>query len=167
MNKQKASIIGLVVIAVIVGGFWYAKNKNIALPKQNIEVPPNLYYDTTWTSTYITAETWPPVVTFEAGQFSCVESGDVVMPQGKTTQKSIDGKPYCVTVSSEGAAGSVYLTYTYKTLGGDGIVAQATFTIKEVQCVNYDDPEKTACQTERDLFDIDILAHKAIENSIE
>ncbi len=167
MNKEKASIVGLVVITLIVGGFWYAKNKNIPFIGQNTKTPVNVYYDTTWTSTYITTETWPPVVAFETGQFTCTETGDVVMLGGKTTQKSIDGKPYCITVASEGAAGSVYTTYTYATSGGDGIVAKTTFTTKEVQCTNYDDPEKTACETERDNFDIDVLVHKVIENSIE
>ncbi len=164
MNKEKISIIGLVVIALIVGGLWYTKNKSALTPGKNTEVPVNLYYDTTWTAKYITTtETWPPVVTFQAGQFSCTPGADVVAIRSKM----IDGKLYCITTLSEGAAGSVYTTYTYLTPGGADVLAELTFTAKAVQCANYDDPEKTECETERTLFDIDTLAHKVIENSIE
>jgi hypothetical protein len=165
MNKQKASIIGLVVIAVVVGIFsYFYESKKIS---NTIQTPVNLYYDTTWPATYASVDTWPPEVVFTPGQFSCAETGDVVLSGGKTTQTIIGQKPYCVTASAEGAAGSTYTTYTFVTSGGSDVIATMTFVLKEVQCGNYSDPEKTACETERKTFNIDTFAHRVIENSIE
>ena len=75
---------------------------------------------------------------------------------GQTVKKMVGGKEYCITTESEGAAGSIFLQYTY-TFGFDSKTAVATFSLREVQCGNYDDPQKTECETERKSFNVDTV----------
>lgn len=96
-------------------------------------------------TTYIHAVAWPPNVSVFDTRMDCVE----------TTLNN--GNTYCVSTSSEGAAGSVYIEYAYGTWK-DGKTVNLTFTFREVQCANYDDPQKTACEEERDAFDVDAFA---------
>jgi membrane-bound inhibitor of C-type lysozyme len=91
---------------------------------------------------YITPVAWPPLVT-KIGAVLC-EVGEV---------KEIDGTEYCVTTLSEGAAGSTYTTYTYEREG-----VRAEFTLRFPQCLNYDQPEQTACVQDQESLDVDALA---------
>jgi hypothetical protein len=67
---------------------------------------------------------------------------------------TVGGRSYCVTKQSEGAAGSIYTQYAYAFPDGTG-TAIFTFTLRAVQCANYDDPKKTECENERAAFDPD------------
>jgi len=86
-----------------------------------------------------------PKVTVTTGALSCT---------GGSTQRTIDGKIYCVSETTEGAAGSIYHTYTYATVSGAQML-RGTFTLRFVQCANYPEPQKTECETERTTFNID------------
>jgi hypothetical protein len=92
-----------------------------------------------------------PKVELSDGEFSCDEE--------KITGEShdINGRVYCVTHSTEGAAGSTYTTYEYIT-AVDNFVAQITFTIRMPQCLNYDEPEQSACVKEQASFNVDEYA---------
>ncbi len=96
-------------------------------------------------TTYISAQDWPPKVKIVNAPYSCVEE-----------EKTINSHKYCVTVESEGAAGSTYTSYAYS-LPLDDKTVTFNFTLKSVRCDNYNDPEKTECELERDGFDVDIF----------
>lgn len=96
-------------------------------------------------TTYIHSVNWPPKVTVSEGAPECTEP------------TTINGHQYCVTTSSEGAAGSIYIDYAYATEKESKTIT-LSFTLREVQCGNYDDPQKTACEQERKSFDVDAFA---------
>ncbi len=104
---------------------------------------------------YITTVDWPPQIDTENAEYDCVEAGEIDARSGKTEERTINGKVYCVTEIVEGAAGSVYTQYAYKTESSDGTIKIATFSIREVQCGNYEEPEMTECEDEQSSFDID------------
>jgi hypothetical protein len=106
---------------------------------------------------YITAQDWPPKVATTTGPFTCTNSGTVVTPTGMTKKITVGTREYCMTQQSEGAAGSTYNTYTYST-PAKNVAATLSFTLRMVQCDNYDDPQKTECKNERQAFNPDNLA---------
>jgi hypothetical protein len=109
-------------------------------------------------TTYIHAVDWPPTVAVTDGPFSCTEAGSEIARAGKTELRRVVDREYCVTKESEGAAGSTYTMYAYAfepQTGGNGSVVILTFTLRAPQCANYDDPQKSACEGERETFDID------------
>lgn len=104
---------------------------------------------------YISTVDWPPkAVTFKEA-YSCTSAGQQEARAGKTEERTVEGKKYCVTEETEGAAGSVYHTYAYKTSMGQGNVVIMTFSIRQVQCGNYPQPQMGECQKEQSSFDID------------
>ncbi len=157
----------IAIISVIIVSIWfYLNNKNIK-PVSNV-VPSAAYIqqNTKLEAKYIsTPDTvWPPKVNTAKGKFECNETGSEVQSGGKTVKKIIDGKTYCVTGTSEGAAGSTYTTYSYSTLI-NGKIASISFVLRFTQCMNYPDQEQAECLTERKMFDPDGLANAVIENA--
>ncbi|MCC6198800.1 hypothetical protein IT401_01120 [Candidatus Nomurabacteria bacterium] len=110
------------------------------------EPSPLPVFPQTLSTTYIHPVEWPPSVQFIAQPFSC-----------ETTPRAIGGRMYCVSESGEGAAGSTYTTYTYTTAEDAMTTRVYTFTLRSVQCYNYDDPEQSACLAERASFSPDSL----------
>ena|ERR1035437_6131967 len=149
--------IKLVILIVVLASFGtfvfysFSHNKKIIPKEQEANTAPRIIPPLS--TKYITAQGWPPKVEVISGPFSCDESGSEI---AKTTKKVIAGKTYCVTVQSEGAAGSIYNTYTYVTVVG-AQVTKTTFILRFVQCDNYEDPQKTECKNERAAFDPDIF----------
>lgn len=116
-------------------------------------------YPETFGTTYMHELDWPPKVQVVDGPFTCTQAGSEVERAGITETVRINNKTYCVTKVSEGAAGSMYTQYAYaKAIGTK--VAILTFTVRAVQCGNYNDPEKTKCDTERNSFQIDSLVDR-------
>ena len=105
---------------------------------------------------YIHVQDWPPKIQVLNQSFVCTEGGTATGRAGETKKRTIDGREYCVTIETEGAAGSMYLQYAYA-FGLNGKTLIATFTLRQVQCGNYNDPQKTECETERSLFNIDTV----------
>lgn len=110
---------------------------------------------------YIHPVEWPPKMTVISGTFNCVESGTAITQTGKTEKRIIASTTYCVTYLNNGAAGSTYTDYTYKTLKNNNVVT-VTFSLRAVQCANYDDPNKTECENERKTFNIDNIINNII-----
>jgi len=105
---------------------------------------------------YISTVDWPPKLELLQEPFTCTEAGAVIDRAGKTTKEEINGNTYCVTRSDEGAAGSVYSQYAFaREL--DGQVAIMTFSLRKVQCPNYDEPKKSECEEEQTDFDVNNL----------
>jgi hypothetical protein len=120
---------------------------------------------------YIHGVDWPPQIAVSNSSFSCAEGGSEIMQAGITSKETINGRVYCVTKESEGAAGSVYTKYAYATsidLSNPPAEGSATatlaFTLRSVQCANYDDPKKTACENERASFSADSLADQIMKS---
>lgn len=107
---------------------------------------------------YVTATDWPPAILVEEGYRCATDEGG---NGGWTIEEIINGSQerYCKMHQAEGAAGSTYNTYAYTFMRGPKS-ATFSFTVKEVQCLNYDSPKKEACIAEQALFNPDSLAEK-------
>lgn len=114
-------------------------------------------------TSYISEASWPPQVTVEDQQFVCSPSGNEIKQGGQTELRTVDNRSYCLTKASEGAAGSVYTAYAYKFPRGNqtGVVA---FTLRFIQCQNYDEPKASECENERLAFDVDGLADRIAQS---
>lgn len=121
-------------------------------------------YPTDLLTTYIHTVDWPPKVQVLYEAFTCTEAGTETARAGKTEQRLVDDRTYCVTTESEGAAGSIYTNYAYAfplystgSTQADRKVIIFTFSLRAVQCANYDEPQKTDCEKEREAFDLDSI----------
>ncbi|HEV7424641.1 MAG TPA: DUF3298 domain-containing protein [Candidatus Paceibacterota bacterium] len=119
-------------------------------------------------TTYISTVDWPPKVQIIEGTFVCTNEGEVTSAAGQTLDKKINGRDYCVTMSSEGAAGSTYTNYAYATKIQNKFVS-FSFVLRAPNCDNYgdnyNDPQQTACKTERTTFSIDNLIDQIIQTT--
>lgn len=163
-TMTKKIIIGIVLCVVAIGGFvgfFYFFNTTPGAISP-IAVDPTwtkassgnyaFYYPKADSGNYVSVLDWPPTLQV-LGNSS--QSGDPVCP---TASRVINGKKYCVTVTSEGAAGSTYNQYAYVSKFSDGSQASLTFTARLVQCANYDEPLSTECKSAQASFDSDALA---------
>jgi len=113
------------------------------------------YPDTLGTS-YISLTDWPPALQVLEEEFSCTEAGNETERAGQTERRTIGGQEYCVTTVSEGAAGSIYRQYAYAFPLEAG-TAIFTFSLRFPQCLNYDEPQQTACLAEEQNLQLDTL----------
>jgi len=118
-------------------------------------------YPENLTTKYITLVDWPPQIHILDKTYDCLEGGVEIDQTGHTSQHWVNNREYCVTKFSEGAAGSIYDKYVYETVV-DNKTIDFTFTLRLVQCLNYDNPQQLECLNERDNFDIDPLIDKII-----
>lgn len=114
---------------------------------------------------YISLVDWPPRFQVLEQPFLCTEAGDVVAQGGETSRHIISGRPYCVTRVDEGAAGSVYSQYAYAFPYGDGEVI-LTLTLRAPNCENYDEPNRSACDAERESFGLDALVDSIAQSIV-
>lgn len=103
---------------------------------------------------YISAVEWPPEVNVLIAQFLCAEA-----------LQKINGRDYCIGTESGGAAGTIYITRTYNTMKNDRMVT-IKFTLRYPECQNYDDPQKSECEKERQEFnpELDNLVDKIAQS---
>ncbi len=169
MNKKLLIPISLlIVISSIALIFTQVELQNQKKIKQiqeqqalnNVAVDPTTYWNTATTNvegstfkypelgtTYINAQTWPPEVEISSDIFSC---------KGEIATIASSGTTYCIQTTSEGAAGTIFNSYSYTYQKKDKVV-KFTFTLGFPQCANYDDPNKTACKYEQNNFDLNKL----------
>ncbi len=95
--------------------------------------------------------------------FVCTVSGDLTVSAGKTELITIEGHEYCLTRSSEGAAGSVYTQYAY-TFPRQSDVVTLTFSLRATQCMNYDEPRRSACTREQATFTANKVADQIAQS---
>jgi len=74
------------------------------------------------------------------------------------SEVEIQGVIFCQTVNSEGAAGSIYQTYTYTSKQSNPNLLE--FTVQMPQCQNYDEPEAMDCEIQQSAFNPDLLVVK-------
>ncbi len=114
-------------------------------------------------TTYIHPVDWPPQVNILNETYSCTEGGTEIARAGQTSKRLVNNREYCVTKESEGAAGSTYTNYAYA-FPKDTKTIIFTFTTRATQCANYDEPNKTACEKEREAFDLDGVVDKMAQS---
>jgi predicted secreted protein len=79
-------------------------------------------------------------------------------------KKTINGQEYCIKVSSQGAAGSIYKKYTYAT-ARKGKLISVSFTARYTQCGNYGQPKRSECRKERQEYDLDQVVDNFVKNT--
>jgi hypothetical protein len=114
------------------------------------------YVPAAFPAQYISAVQWPPIIIPSSVSYACLETPAESSVSDRVQEREINGHKYCVYAHSEGAAGSVYTDYQYVT-ENDGKAFTLSFTLRYVQCYNYDDPKQSECQAEREIFDLDSL----------
>lgn len=112
-------------------------------------------YPLQWSTGYLHPQVWPPRISVSDRPFVCIERGSGIEPEGRVERRLVDNRVYCVTRLSEGAAGTIYTQYMYVFARQDKTVSLG-FTVRAVQCFNFNDPQKTACEHERETFDLDL-----------
>jgi hypothetical protein len=113
---------------------------------------------------YISVVEWPPVVKIETGTYSCKTTPQEVSSMSDiTSQRLVDDSTYCVNIKHEGAAGSVYSSYTYTTAKNDKLI-KVSFTLQYPNCNNYDEEQSKACSSEREAFDIDSTVDRIVQS---
>jgi len=169
MNKK--IMWGVVAILVIVVfAFYFSNYKEATTPTDTSAWKTSkgnasgisFKYPATLGTTYINTVDWPPKIQVQNTAFKCAPAGTETAQAGQTTKETIDGRDYCVTKETEGAAGSIYTQYAYGTELQNKMVF-FTFTLRSVQCANYPDPQKTACENERATFMIDPVIDQIVQ----
>lgn len=109
-------------------------------------------------ATFISSVTWPPVIatSTKTDSLAALDCQDEA-----STLRTIAGSEYCVTFTTEGAAGSEYRSYTYETLTLTEHIS-ASFVLRFPNCENFDEPERSTCKDEQATGDIDTLVHELI-----
>lgn len=102
---------------------------------------------------------WPPLLAVVDGPFQCDESPSNSETKYVTKLHIVQDRAYCVTTSVEGAAGSAYTAYAYS-FPLFSRVGLFRMTVREVQCDNYDEPERAECKDEQVSLDLDSLIDK-------
>jgi len=103
---------------------------------------------------YISVAEWPPVVKIETGVYLCKTTPQEGSMSDITSERLVDDRIYCVNVKHEGAAGSVYSSYTYTTPKNAQLIT-ISFALRYPNCNNYDEEQNMACASEREVFDVD------------
>ncbi len=103
----------------------------------------------------------PAKITISEEVYTCNLAGtdESMAVSGKTEQHVVGRYEYCVTMQSEGAAGSVFNTYQYVTAYNEGSII-FDFTMQMPQCANYSETERKACEAERAIFSIDSFVNQ-------
>jgi hypothetical protein len=115
---------------------------------------------------YVSVVEWPPVIKIETGTYSCkITPQEISSVSEITSQRMVDDRTYCVNIKHEGAAGSVYSSYTYTTVK-NGKLVNVAFTLQYPNCNNYDDEQNKACTSEREAFDIDATVDRIVQGVI-
>ncbi len=172
MTKQPISrrtkfIVALAIIgAIIFGSYAIYLIYSLATYKGDFYPPrgENVEKETIVLNTnYINTVEWPPVTTIQTGVSSvdCKETRAESSLPDRVRRQTINGRDYCISTRSEGAAGKTYTMYTYTTIKNNNLV-KVDFTLKYPQCLNYDEPEKTACTEERENFNLDELIDRLV-----
>lgn len=107
---------------------------------------------------------WPPEITIEDGDsFDCPATPMESSLSERIQSARIGERDYCIILSSEGAAGSVYTGYSYVTII-NGRKITISFNLRYPNCGNYGDPQKTECESERESFDLNGIIGKIVES---
>jgi hypothetical protein len=160
-NNTGLIILGvLVVVALVYLGFKPKQNTNTTPTGQTTTIgnPNGADYtpsvSTVLPTPYISEQAnWPPAPKDTSAAYVC-KTG--ISETKQTVEKEINGRKYCVTDVYDGAAGSVYHTYTYMTALPTG-TRTATFTLRYQNCGVYDETQISQCHTAQNTFNLDVI----------
>jgi len=144
MNKKTTSITILVIVLIAIIYVVSKKKEEVPLPIQN---PTETFSTSTYK--YTNFFDWPPQTEVLNNPYACIGTST-------TTEIIINNNKYCRSVISEGAAGSIYNTYTYS-FAKENNTTSLTFSTRQPQCMNYDNPKQTECLDEMKKVDVDSI----------
>lgn len=162
--------VGALLILAIIGAvyavFLWRVSPLSTIPEGWVEARAEgitFYYPPMLTTRYISPVDWPPQILVGEGQFMCTEAGEEMARAGRTEPQIIRDREYCVTKVTEGAAGSIYTQYSYITTLPDNKLINFLFSLRFVQCGNYDEAQRIECEKERAAFDIGPTVNQIVE----
>ena len=151
MKNNRVSIAAIILVTLSIGILQaQADNSSWKLYSDSVNNISFRYPETLGTK-YIYTQDWPPKVEVSNLPFVCKETN---IEGNITAERIINGRTFCVTEISEGAAGHFYTQYTYAFSKNNNVIG-LSFTLSFVQCGNYDEPGKQECEEERRKFNID------------
>ncbi len=166
MTSNNKTLLAILVLILIAGGFYFVTHTTPATPTEPTPVVSGLKTTTDSATdisfsypeklpyTYISTVDWPPKIQLINKAFTCTPAGSEIVQAGKTESITINGRTYCRTIQSEGAAGSIYTNYAYAFADNNNTII-LTFTLRFVQCANYPEPKQTECSAERASFNVE------------
>ncbi len=169
-------LILLVILAFGVYAFWPKQEASNPVSTQDVmgDEPADLWteryeggisfqYPERLTAKYIFIQEWPPVIEIGEGAYYCETTPlETSSLSEMTLQRSVDDRTYCVNIENEGAAGSVYSSYTYTTAKDGGLVS-IRFSLRYPDCNDYGLGQAEVCANEREAFDIDATVDRIIQ----
>lgn len=115
---------------------------------------------------YISGQVWPPqIVVSEEANLICEETPKESSFSLRTYKEVFNNQEYCITASSEGAAGSIYTEYSYTTLKFKKLI-RLDFVLRFNNCANYEEVENLACTQERESFNPTKYIDKIISEAL-
>lgn len=140
-----------------------SEDQKLWLEKTTEDGEVRFWYPETLTTKYISEVTWPPIITLADEDInSCEETPAESSLPFRVSKRLVDNNRwYCVTASSEGAAGSVYTEYTYKTTWQNKVI-ELYFVLQYPRCDNYPEDQQIECSKERESFDLDALIDRIV-----
>ncbi|MCF7834171.1 MAG: hypothetical protein K9L98_02325 [Candidatus Pacebacteria bacterium] len=156
-------VLTCVAVAVLAFGVWYLvttkstindsvevvsiedlKDSTDDIQKVNFQYPEKL------SAQNIFLVDWPPKIVVMNVPFVCKPSED-----SGVFSKNINGKEYCVRVSAEETALSLYTYYSYA-FEKEGRSLNMTFSVRENKCEAVETKEdKNLCEVEKNSFDLE------------
>jgi len=188
-NKGFSALIALLIVGILtLGVVIYLKNNQAKAPSNlsfnsndlNSEVPINTtpvnstliedlqnenqppstpIVSTDLPEPYISAQdNWPPIIENSSVGYTCSNSTSAM---STTISRMVNGRTFCVTTMSEGAAGSTFKTMTYVVANGTGIKS-TNFTLRYVNCGAYEEPQLSECNSAKSGFNLDDIVESLI-----
>ena len=107
---------------------------------------------------------WPPRIIIRNENFTCAAKSLSPSNHITVTPKNVNGHTYCVSRSTEGAAGSTYETYNYTTMVAGKSVTASFIMFGPTNCSVYDNGTGNApdnqtfnsCQKELSTYSTDL-----------
>ena len=184
MKTKTLLILFIIFIVVTSAGLYYWRELSLEKNRQLEEAanlsdwsqkPPHFDIPEQLDAEYISAQDWKIEIydqedqypsDFEVfdGQVDCQETPPEDSFPGRMSKTLINNKVYCIKAFSEGAAGSVFTEYAYATVINNNLVI-VNFVARYPQCPNYDDPQRTECEQERETFNLDLVVDQILQSA--
>ena len=110
---------------------------------------------------YSNKEAYPSEFDVSDGTVFCRERDD--RSDCDLIEKTIDGRDYCLRISSEGTAGSTYRTYTYATARNTTLLT-VSLTLRYPNCDAYSESQRLQCKREQEALDVDKLVNSLVDS---
>ena len=164
-EEGKIKIWAILILLVVVTGIFFIKTKyedvrcslgnelceNLTtLEKNNF----SFTYPKETGTEFISFFDWPPIIVTLEETYSCENAGSIDESSGKTEERRINGKNYCITEIVGAALGSMYTQYAYLT-EKSGKLFSIVFSLRKPNCGNYDETKKAECEKRQNEYNID------------